>query len=958
MTDKAIYLRDNFSSKLTFEKGAVHRFGLQLGSYRHVGGTQDYPWVIASRSDMEEVPGRMKADTKVYFKVVADIDMAGCEWIPLNNTTPYNKFIDFEGGGHTISNLTPKAGEAYPSLFGVMYGAVRNLTIDNAIITPGESVKGGVFAGYLGTSDRREDCTVDNITITNSTVGTSTSKASDFCGVLAAQVAADATISNISISDCEVASTNYVGGMVGQIDAETTISGSNTVTRTNVYGKLAGGVIGFANAKVTISGCSYSNGSVTSSERYSGGMFGSIANNASLISGCHVSGATISGGADRTGGFVGQVQKAAIIKNCSVTNTSVYTQTVNVGGFAGVHYGTIENSYVDKVSVSSGNTDNAVTVSAGGFSGYLEEGNLLDCYATDVSLDIKGDYVSGLVAMMRAKNASSSASIRNCYSTGTVKGSNRRVGGIAGGLYTNGTYTIENCYSTCSLTSNSYIGGLIGEVASNVSTATVRNCYAGGNVTSTSFAAGGLIGFISAKETTVSKCAAWNGKVTAGSIGSDNWSSGAVAAVAFPLCSLSDNYRNPAMNLTAWWVPDPGYQHPDVSASAPLIVKDKSNGSLRATTATSTASGQDNYPQFAFHGKVESGKTLSQLASTTLGWSSDIWDFSGETPALKGCGLSGGGDAPSPADPWEANRGRIVRPTAGNGWTVAQVADGVTYYAYSGTDAISRTRQDVYVTDVDLSNPAYAVRFSYTDGGATTATIHAAYNAVATINGAFELGSVFTRIDGYNWSVIRNDTIGETTVPNWKSEAAIYINGTGRTVRISFDGRNRTLEQLRTFYRANTWPNLFSSAPMLVDDYEPVGASFVDASLTQAQINALEYEDPNRHQGVRHPRTAVALTENNHFLMIAVDGRYRSSVGGVGMTAKELTQFLVTHFNPQYALNMDGGGSTTMCVEGRGDSSTHEVNYPCEGLGSGNISTHQHGHERTVSTHIRVERVL
>ena len=76
------------------------------------------------------------------------------------------------------------------------------------------------------------------------------------------------------------------------------------------------------------------------------------------------------------------------------------------------------------------------------------------------------------------------------------------------------------------------------------------------------------------------------------------------------------------------------------------------------------------------------------------------------------------------------------------------------------------------------------------------------------------------------------------------------------------------------------------------------------------------------------------------------------------MTAKELTQFLVTHFNPQYALNMDGGGSTTMCVEGRGDSSTHEVNYPCEGLGSGNISTHQHGHERTVSTHIRVERVL
>lgn len=29
------------------------------------------------------------------------------------------------------------------------------------------------------------------------------------------------------------------------------------------------------------------------------------------------------------------------------------------------------------------------------------------------------------------------------------------------------------------------------------------------------------------------------------------------------------------------------------------------------------------------------GKTLSQLASTTLGWSSDIWDFTGDLPTLK-----------------------------------------------------------------------------------------------------------------------------------------------------------------------------------------------------------------------------------------------------------------------------------------------------------------------------------
>ena len=132
----------------------------------------------------------------------------------------------------------------------------------------------------------------------------------------------------------------------------------------------------------------------------------------------------------------------------------------------------------------------------------------------------------------------------------------------------------------------------------------------------------------------IEKCAAWNSKVTASSIGTGNWSTGAVIGTAFPTATLTDNYRNPSMALTAWWVPDADYQHPNVSATTPLIVKDKSTGVLRATTATALASGQDNYPLFAYHGKVEAGKTLSQLASTTLGWSSDIWDFRGDLPKL------------------------------------------------------------------------------------------------------------------------------------------------------------------------------------------------------------------------------------------------------------------------------------------------------------------------------------
>ena len=100
--------------------------------------------------------------------------------------------------------------------------------------------------------------------------------------------------------------------------------------------------------------------------------------------------------------------------------------------------------------------------------------------------------------------------------------------------------------------------------------------------------------------------------------------------VTFPKCTLTDNYRNPDMSLTAYWVPAADYNHPNVSSEHPLVKQDGTE-----TTATATSSGQDGYPQFPYHGKVEAGKTLSQLASTTLGWSGEVWDFTGSIPTLK-----------------------------------------------------------------------------------------------------------------------------------------------------------------------------------------------------------------------------------------------------------------------------------------------------------------------------------
>jgi Exopolysaccharide biosynthesis protein related to N-acetylglucosamine-1-phosphodiester alpha-N-acetylglucosaminidase len=317
---------------------------------------------------------------------------------------------------------------------------------------------------------------------------------------------------------------------------------------------------------------------------------------------------------------------------------------------------------------------------------------------------------------------------------------------------------------------------------------------------------------------------------------------------------------------------------------------------------------------------------------------------------------------PSPGTrPWDANRGKVVTPS-GTGWTSKTVDEGVVYYTFSGKDDISGVVQEVFVVDLDLSKSQYQAKLLYTSPRVVVSeAFKRDANTVAAMNANFEVNSIFIRTAGTTRYQIPKTVIGDTDVPNWKSEAAFTSDGE-RGLQIFFAGspardgkikniKGKTYPEAVTLQRqyytsiAGSYRDLISSAPMLIDDYEPLGEDFCDYSLTSTQVNKLDGEDPNRHQRVRHPRTAVALTENNHFIMFVVDGRTNYSSG---MSARELTRFLVKWFNPQYALNMDGGGSTTLCVKGEGDPTTHVVNYPVENVSDKNMRDHSHERQRDV----------
>lgn len=73
-------------------------------------------------------------------KLMADIDMAGYDWLSINEM-----FLTFDGNGHTISNLNCIENGSKSGFFGYLGGAtIKNLTLENVTSVGSQA---GIFAG-------------------------------------------------------------------------------------------------------------------------------------------------------------------------------------------------------------------------------------------------------------------------------------------------------------------------------------------------------------------------------------------------------------------------------------------------------------------------------------------------------------------------------------------------------------------------------------------------------------------------------------------------------------------------------------------------------------------------------------------------------------------------------------------------------------------------------------------
>jgi exopolysaccharide biosynthesis protein len=278
-----------------------------------------------------------------------------------------------------------------------------------------------------------------------------------------------------------------------------------------------------------------------------------------------------------------------------------------------------------------------------------------------------------------------------------------------------------------------------------------------------------------------------------------------------------------------------------------------------------------------------------------------------------------------------SRRGRAPK-NGETGWVVKQL-DGEKLVWYSFRGEKFGAQQFVNVLSLDLNCKEYELEFVALDKLDSLSSVAVKRDAVVAINGTYEWDASYVKVDGKVFSGI---TLPADHLRYWKHEGAVAYDG--KKIEIGYGDKSS--------YAKNKMPNILSSSPMLIDNYKQVGATFV-GDLSNLDISKLPSEDYRRHQSVRHPRTVVAISRSNRLLLITIDGRSKNSAG---MSAKEVTEFLVEYFNPRHALNMDGGGSTTMYIKGSGESLTDVINYPTDNR------RYDHYGQRRVSSHILVKR--
>jgi len=234
-------------------------------------------------------------------------------------------------------------------------------------------------------------------------------------------------------------------------------------------------------------------------------------------------------------------------------------------------------------------------------------------------------------------------------------------------------------------------------------------------------------------------------------------------------------------------------------------------------------------------------------------------------------------------------------------WTIRKIAKGIVLKQLNIADSsLFKANQVISMLDIKLKR-RYQLAVGYEPSERKlTSTFGKEAKAIAAINGTFfdvkNGGSVdFLKVDG----IVINENCKEANGKRaMHQKAAITIDGKKINI-LNWDGTASWEHSLK----AST---VMLTGPLLLQNYQQV-------KLDSSAFNK-----------TRHPRAAFAIGKNKHIILLTVDGRDSHSAG---MDLFELSS-IFRWMKTKDAINLDGGGSTTLWVNGESENGV--VNFPSD----------------------------
>ena len=444
-------------------------------------GSETDPYLIENLDDFLNIRNIIAANSYTHFKMTANIDMSSVkDWTPIN---PVNEAygIIFDGDNHKITGFTCTSS-SWASLFGVLHGIVKNLTVENAVISTTSSSPCGIIAAWVGNNNGSLQGRLENVHVINGKV--SNSGTTQIGGLTGRSV--EGTFLNCSfngtVERTSTSANDYmpIGGILGEAVMAVSITGCSTSgTLTTASGRACGGILGKTTSQVNIKDCNCTM-NIIARDDVAGGIVGYYGSGE--VSNCHVA-ANITvrekgSGSSYVGGIVAHTSGAVAITDCSYKGA--------IDAFSGIVGGIIGQSNTstgDGCTLTRCYSEGSIksTTIVGGVIGRTTDQGFkaTDC-GTTMDINCSSSYVGGF-----AGDLPKNSTLKNCFASGSVVGS-FGIGGFAGRAFGRQGSSVSLDTSVNTL--------LEGCIAYNPS---VKTCVEGGENPATHYSGGAVVGFSS-----------------------------------------------------------------------------------------------------------------------------------------------------------------------------------------------------------------------------------------------------------------------------------------------------------------------------------------------------------------------------------------------------------------------------------------------------------------------------